>query len=174
MTPEQLLQECELLTYSGRMRRMVELGQLAASDNSISETLTELAQGDVYQRTLAAQACYGSRNSAQALKGLSDPSRSVRSLTINLIALICSDDELQVALDTVPLDMKIILLRRLRQRQAQPAVGRKPRSRRGIHFPGNGRRGTAGRQRADLSAGARRSQILAGPAAAAGSGVSGP
>jgi hypothetical protein len=32
MTPKQLLQECEVLTHNGRMRRMVEVGQLAATE----------------------------------------------------------------------------------------------------------------------------------------------
>jgi hypothetical protein len=53
MTPQELLQECETLTHHGRMRRMVELGQLAASDPSISVTLAAFAQGDVYQRILS-------------------------------------------------------------------------------------------------------------------------
>ena len=116
MTPKQLLQECEKLTHNGRMRWMVELGRLAANDFSIGETLTVLAQGDVYQRILATQACYGSRDSAQVLRALSDSSRSVRSLTLGLSVLICGDAEIQTALDVLPLDMRMVLLRCLRQR----------------------------------------------------------
>ena len=90
MTPKQLLQECETLTYNGRMRRMVELGRLASSDASIGNTLSAFMQGNVYQRILAVQSCYGSRDSALVLRALSDPSRSVRALALNLVArLFC-------------------------------------------------------------------------------------
>jgi hypothetical protein len=44
MTPEQLLRESEKLTYKSRMRRMVELGQLASNDASIRKTIAVFAQ----------------------------------------------------------------------------------------------------------------------------------
>lgn len=122
MTPNQLLQECEVLTHNGRMRRMVELGQLAASDNSIRETLAILAQGDVYQRILATQACHGSRDAAQVLRALTDPSHSVRSLALSLAALVCNDAELQSALERLLPDLQITLLRNLCRRKRQVPV----------------------------------------------------
>lgn len=122
MTPKKLLQECETLTHYGRMRRMVELGQLAASDPSISETLVALAQGDVYQRTLATQTCYGSHDTDQIAQALSDPSRSVRALALDLAALICSDAELQDVLAQIPLDLQMVLVRNLRRRRRQAPV----------------------------------------------------
>lgn len=73
MTPQELLRECETRTHQSRIRRMVELGQLATSDPSIRETLAAFAQGDVYQRVLATQACYGSHDTAQITRALSDP-----------------------------------------------------------------------------------------------------
>ena len=99
---------------------MVELGQLAASNSSISETLAALAQGNVYQRILATQACYGSRDTAQIVQSLSDPSRSVNALALNLAALVCSDTELQEVL-TIPLNLQLVLVRKLcrRHREAQ-------------------------------------------------------
>src|SRR5690349_3913055 len=106
MTPEQLLQECETLTYSGRMRRMFELGRIAAVDASIARTLATLAQGDVYQRALALQSCSGSHDTAQVLRALSDPSCSIRSLALHLAAVICSDTEVQSALDALSFIMK--------------------------------------------------------------------
>jgi hypothetical protein len=119
MTPEQLLRESEKLTYNDRMRRMVELGRLATSDASIRNTITAFAQGNVYQRVLATQSCFGSLDSAQALQALSDPSRSVRALSLDLAALVCSDAELLTALDSIPLDMKKVLLHKLHQRHRQ-------------------------------------------------------
>src|SRR5260370_21438282 len=111
MTPKQLLQQCEVLTHNVRMHRMVEFGRLAASDANVDNTISILARGDVYQRMLATQSCYGSRNAAQALQALSDPSRSVRALALQLVTLLCSDAELQDALPLLPLDLKTLLLR---------------------------------------------------------------
>jgi hypothetical protein len=121
MTPEELLLECETLTYHDRMHRMVELGQQAASDSSISETLAALAQGDVYQRILATQSCYGSRDTAQIVQSLSDPSRSVNELALDLAALVCSDAELQEVFTKIQLNLQLVLVRKLcrRHREAQ-------------------------------------------------------
>jgi hypothetical protein len=124
MTPKQLLQECEKLTNNGRMRRMVELGRQAASDSSIEATFIALAQGDMYQRILATQACYGSRNSAQVLRALSDPSRRVRSLALRQVGIICRDDEVLTALNMLPLDMRTALSRRLHKRHRYAPLDR--------------------------------------------------
>src|SRR5579859_4670458 len=122
MTPKELLQECETLTHHGRMRRMVELGQLAAGDPSINETLAALAQGNVYQRILATQTCYGSHNTAQIARALSDPSRSVRALALDLAALVCSDAELQDVFAQIPIDLQRVLVRNLCRRRRQSPV----------------------------------------------------
>jgi hypothetical protein len=110
MTPEELLQECETLAHHGRMYRMVELGRLAVQDASIRELIATLTGGNVYERTLALQSCNGSRNSTQALQALSDPSRSVRSLALSLVPMLCSDTEIQSALDTISNDLQVVIL----------------------------------------------------------------
>jgi hypothetical protein len=121
MTPEQLLQDCENLNHNRRMYRMIELGRLAASDPDVRETIEAFTRGDFYQRMLATQSCFGSHNSAQVLRALNDPSRGIRALAISLAALVCSDDELQSVLDTLPLALKESLLRHLhRQRRQRP------------------------------------------------------
>ena len=124
MTPKQLLQECEKLPHSSRVRWMVELGRQAASDSSIETTLMALAQGDMYQRTLAIQACHGSRDSAQVLRALSDPSHRVRSLALGLAVALCSDDEVLTTLDRLPFDMRIVLLRRLHKHHRYAPIDR--------------------------------------------------
>src|SRR5258708_12133970 len=122
MTPKQILKQCEVLTHNVRMHRMVEFGRLAASDANADNTISILARGDVYQRVLATQSCYGSRNAAQTLQALSDPSHSVRALALQLVALICSDAELQDALALLPLDLKEVLLRHLHNRPRQAPI----------------------------------------------------
>lgn len=122
MTPEQLLRECETMTHNNRMRRMVELGRLASQDQSIAETLHAFAQGTVYRRVLATQSCFGSRNTAQALQALSDPSRSVRALALDLVAVICSNAHLQIAFDTLPFKSKDVLLHCVYRRHRQTPI----------------------------------------------------
>lgn len=122
MTPDELLRECETLTHYGRMRRMVEIGRLAASDPSVRKTLADLAQSEVYPRILATQACYGSRDTAQIARALADPSRSVRSLALDLAALVCGDAELQTLLPQLPLDLQRMLIRNLCRRRRQAPI----------------------------------------------------
>ena len=90
-----LLQELERLPHSGRMRRMVEVGRQAASDRSASETLAELSRGGVFQRTLALQACYGSRDGECVVRALEDPSRLARGLAVQLVAELCDDEQVR-------------------------------------------------------------------------------
>lgn len=122
MTPEQLLQECETLSHRGRMRRMVEVGRMAASDTSVGETIAALARGNVYERVLAVQSCHGSRDSAQVLRALADPSLSVRKLATRIASLACGDTELPGALDMLPQDLRYVLLISLAQRGRQVPV----------------------------------------------------
>jgi HEAT repeat protein len=122
MTIEELLQECETLTYDGRAERMARLGQLAVTDQNIAQTLAELAQGDVYQRMLATLACYGSRDSGQVLRSLTDVSRLIRARATRLVALVCSDAEVQQALELLSPDFKYALVRALLQRRRQEAL----------------------------------------------------
>lgn len=122
MTLAQLLQQCEEITYTARQHFMVDFGRLAISDASARETITLLAQGDVYQRLLAVQSCYGSRNASQVLQALNDPSRRVRSLALHLAPLVCSDSELRTALTTLPEDMREVLLRYLYKQGKQTVI----------------------------------------------------
>ncbi|GHO59321.1 HEAT repeat domain-containing protein [Ktedonobacter robiniae] len=122
MTLEDLLQECETLTHHGRMYRMVELGLLAVQDASMRELIAALARGNIYERTLALQSYYGSQNSALALQALSDPSRCVRSLALPLVSILCSDTEIQAALDTISNDLQVIILTNLARRRRQEPI----------------------------------------------------
>ncbi len=122
MTPEQLLQICETLTHNGRMRYMFELGRATFADASIASTIAVLQHGDVYQRALALQSCFGSRDAAHVLRALADPSRSIRALALGLVAVICSDAEVQTALSSLPLAMQRALLRRLHRRNRQAPI----------------------------------------------------
>jgi len=113
MNATELLFELEVLNHQGRMLRMVELGRLAISDETIAATLRELEQGEFYQRILALQSCYGSGDGDHAFRGLGDASRGVRALAINLLPLVGNDSQLQIALEQATFQERLSLLKRL-------------------------------------------------------------
>jgi hypothetical protein len=90
MTVERLLARCAALAYGDRVRLMIDLGRQSVSDPVVAATLAALADGDVYQRMLALQACYGSGDSAPALAAVNDPSGPVRHLAMAVIRAIGS------------------------------------------------------------------------------------
>lgn len=113
MTVEQLLAELETLSHNAWMYRMVIVGRQAASDTEVRGTLNALAQGDMYRRMLALQACHGSRDGAHVLAALSDPSYTIRGRAISLVALLCDDAQAVTALETVLPDSRRRLVARL-------------------------------------------------------------
>jgi hypothetical protein len=112
-----LLRELEPLIHTDRVRRMVALGREARTNAAVAATLTALEQGDVYQRSLALYACYGSADGALVLRTLADPSRSVRALALSLVALACDDAQALSALGSLPARTQRSLLKRLAMRK---------------------------------------------------------
>ena len=110
MTAKQLLQELETLPYAARIRRMVELGRTAVHDPQLATILTTLEQGDFYARFLALHACFGSRDGAHVLRALTEPSRIIRGLAIELVPLTCNETQLRQALQAIPRDGRRALL----------------------------------------------------------------
>jgi hypothetical protein len=68
MKADKLLRELEKLTHSGRVRRMVELGRTAAANPNTASLIDELEQGDFYERSLALQSCFGSKDGEHMLR----------------------------------------------------------------------------------------------------------
>ncbi|GCE07161.1 hypothetical protein [Dictyobacter aurantiacus] len=122
MTSEQLLRECAAMTYAGRMRHMVEVGRLAASDESVRETIEDLGRGDVYQRVLAVQSCHGSRDAERVRQAMFDRSRGVRSVATGLVPLLCDDAQILELLELIGMDLKMALIARLLARGRHAAV----------------------------------------------------
>jgi hypothetical protein len=112
MNPNTLLQTLEPLTHQARMRQMVEIGRQSRNNKDLTSTLNRLAQGDFYQRYLALQACYGSRNIELINQSLSDRSRKLRSLAIRLIVLYGDDEQLIAALQVIPTKQRSHLLKK--------------------------------------------------------------
>lgn len=101
---------------------MVEFGRLSLSDAGLADVLTELEQGNFYERLLALQSCHGSRNGAMVFRALADPSTRIRAYAFTLVALFCNQEQQRQALLMVPVELRLPLLRSLRQHHLQDPV----------------------------------------------------
>jgi hypothetical protein len=87
MNPETLLRELEPLTHGARMRRMVEVGLQATTDSEVAAAIHALEQRGPYERRLALQSCYGSRDGAHVLRAVADSYHAIRGQAIVLAPL---------------------------------------------------------------------------------------
>jgi hypothetical protein len=122
LKPQALLQELEALPHDARMRRMVEVGRLAARDRAAAATLAALEQGGFYEHFLALQACHGTRDAAPALRLLAGPSRSLRGRAARLLALLGTDEQVSAALRAAVPPLRLRLLHHLRRRKRTAPV----------------------------------------------------
>ena len=70
MTRNELVADLEALPPTGRVRRMLEVGR--ATEPGSGDLLAELRRGNGYERRLALQAAWGSRDPTVAAAGLTD------------------------------------------------------------------------------------------------------
>ncbi|HTU89865.1 MAG TPA: hypothetical protein VMF69_07200 [Gemmataceae bacterium] len=111
-----LLNKLESLTHDARVRRMVELGQEAGTNPQTAELLAVLEKGGFFERLLALQSCYGSKDGGHALRALKDPSRTIQVHALKLIALFANDAQVHNALQDSRADLRLPLLYLLRRR----------------------------------------------------------
>lgn len=118
MDRQQLLDAYETLSHNQRMARMVELGRQARENApDAAQIISELERGAFYERLLALQSCYGSGDGALVLRALSGSSQIVRGMAVRLVALVCSDQQVQQALATAVPTVQQRLLKHLRRRR---------------------------------------------------------
>jgi hypothetical protein len=122
MTPKKLLQILESLNHADRTKQMVEWGQRSQTDPNVAATLYQLSRGNFYERYLALQSCFGSRNQTFITQSLSDPSQCIRTLAFRLMALFGEDAIVLAALETIPSKLRRKLLYRLYRRGRQAIV----------------------------------------------------
>jgi hypothetical protein len=99
---------------------MINLGR--AHDAEIIAVLAALQQGGFYERWLALQACYGSRDGASVLRLLRDPSQTLRDMALRLVALVCDDTQVHSALATLPVKQQHRLLIWLTRKQRYAVI----------------------------------------------------
>ncbi len=122
MAPGDLLRELDGLTHAARMARMVEVGRQEAGDGSVARTIGALAGGGFYERRLALQSCFGSRDGARVLAALDDPSHAIRGLAISLVPLVCDDAQAALALERSPFAARRAIVRKLFTRGRQAPI----------------------------------------------------
>lgn len=91
MNPQSLLLELADLPVAARMKRLTELGR----DIAATPTLQAWENGDGFERRLALQSCYGSRDGARVARMASDPSRLTRNLALKISAEVCDGAQLE-------------------------------------------------------------------------------
>ena len=116
--PARLLQDLEPLTHAARQQRMALLGRQArAGDAAARSDIAGLAKGDGYERRLALQAGWGSRDALAAVRGLSDPSRLLRTAAGHQATAFCDAAQLVEALERAPPPIGKRLLQGMRRRR---------------------------------------------------------
>jgi len=100
-TADTILTWLDPLTYDARMREIGALGRASRDDVDLAAALADLAGRGFYERHLALMSCYGSGDSAHALRALADPSRLLRGLAIALVPRVCDDAQAARALATL-------------------------------------------------------------------------
>ena len=120
MKRETLLQELESIPHSRRVRRMVALGQQR------DPVIDELEKGDFYQRGLALNSCFGSRDRERIARYREkDPSARLRGLARRLTAHFGTDEDVAAMLAEVsPTHRQSTLANLYRQRRTIPAQPR--------------------------------------------------
>jgi hypothetical protein len=120
MTVEELLRDLEGLNHGGRVRAIVALGQ--RDDTESRALIADLERGGFYERSLALYTCFGSRDGEHALRALSDPSRLLRGLATQLVALFCDSAQALRGLETAPPAARIALAHKLRRGRRQAVI----------------------------------------------------
>ena len=104
------------------MKRLCELGR----DTAATSTLRAWENGDGFERRLALQSCYGSRDGARVARMASDSSRLTRNLAVTIAAEIC--DVAQLEQIFAPLNDKsrrhllVLLIRRERRAEIDALI----------------------------------------------------
>lgn len=109
-----LLQQFETSTHSERVRRMVEIGRQSTNDESARKTIDTLSSGSLYERALALESCYGSREVSIAKQALTTDSKHLQKRALHFIGLLGTDEDFLDALTRSPRYLQIHTMRRFR------------------------------------------------------------
>lgn len=117
------LDELETLTHRARMRRMVQVGRDVVAGDANARVLVDAlwATGRTYERTLALQSVYGSREGNVVVAAVREPSRTLRYRALRLLVTACDDaaiGDVLAAAPSRPLEKHLLALLQRRGRSA--------------------------------------------------------
>ena len=122
MNAQKILAELANLPVAARMKRLTELGR----DAKAADVLQGWENGDGFERRLALQSCYGSRDGARVARMASDSSRLTRNLALTISVEVCDLSQLEQIF--APLNDKsrrhllVLLLRKKRRAEANALI----------------------------------------------------
>ena len=112
-----LLNECELVSHTDRVKLMVHYGQIARTDSGTKTVIAQLFQGSLYERQLGLYTCYGSRDISPALQVLDGQSQILHALVIRLLVLLANDEKILGLLNSTPKHLVSYFVTHLRRRR---------------------------------------------------------
>lgn len=108
-----ILQGVEKLTHAQRVQQMIAYGKQSKNNAHVNELINTFASASQYEQALSLESCYGSRDVSIAVRTLQSPSKHLKQRAIHLIVLLGSDEELILALKSVPTYLQISTIRRM-------------------------------------------------------------
>ncbi len=91
MNSQKISAELANLSVAARMQRLTELGR----DARAADVIQKWENGDGFERRLALQSCYGSRDGARVARMAADKSRLTRNLALTLSVEVCDLSQLE-------------------------------------------------------------------------------
>lgn len=130
---KELTMKVEPLAHRGRMRQIVWLGmasgrrecadqqinaELMKVDGNVAASIKScfdlMDSGDFFERYLALYSCFGSRDSARAVRGLGDKSSIIRRVATKIAPVVCEDSDMLELLETGSFERRQRLIHGLR------------------------------------------------------------
>lgn len=123
LSPLSVVTTCSDLSWKPRHHYIISLGRTSTKSTTHNQAIQDLSTGPLYNRIIALQTVYGSRDSALALRLLqNDPSRHVQRIATKIVALCAPDDGIVNAAKGLGAGILTSLIRELRGRKRQTVV----------------------------------------------------
>ena len=116
-SPSTLVAQLDGMHFGDRMRALVQLGRLSKDDLALRNLIADWSASALYDRLLALQTAFGSRDATLPLKALADPSMHMKRRGIKVASVLCSDEQLVAASGTLPVRTRRSLIHELRRRR---------------------------------------------------------
>lgn len=124
MAGNPLLTKVTAMPHAARFKSLHEAGLEARTKQNVAAVFDAWERGDWQERLFCVQSCTGSGNAARLRRMIEDPSRTVASLALKLLAVHGSDDVLVEVLEGLSHRRRLSLLKQLRKRRRFAVIDR--------------------------------------------------